>query len=127
MKKPRLRDTHEPVAAVDAPHLHRAAAGFFGGFLLVLALSYLLWRVWLSPATMTPTAGPIPPPPRLQAHPTADLAAERSHQEAHLHGYAWVDRDAGVARIPITRAMQLLVARGTRARPAASSSTGAKP
>jgi hypothetical protein len=35
----------------------------------------------------------------------------RDEQEKSLHRWSWVDRDAGVARIPIERAMELVVDR----------------
>jgi hypothetical protein len=48
----------------------------------------------------------------LQANPAADLAAERRREENMLEGYAWVDREQGIARIPVQRAMEIL-ARGS--------------
>jgi len=36
--------------------------------------------------------------------------ALRAEQQASLHRWAWVDRDAGVARIPIDEAIEALVA-----------------
>jgi hypothetical protein len=66
-----------------------------------------------APASPLAAAGPQrPPEPRLQADPTADLAALRASEEARLHGYAWVDRAAGRVRIPIERAMALLAEDG---------------
>jgi hypothetical protein len=35
-----------------------------------------------------------------------------------LDGYRWVDRNAGVVRIPIDDAMRLVLQRGLQARPA---------
>ena len=54
----------------------------------------------------------IPPEPRLQVSGAADLAAFRAKEEAELKSYGWIDRKAGTARIPIDRAMDLLVQRG---------------
>ena len=56
-------------------------------------------------ATALPTA---PPEPRLQTSPALDLKTLRDAEDTHLHGYAWVDRKAGVVRIPIERAMELV-------------------
>ena len=57
-----------------------------------------------------------PPDPLLQANPEDALAAMRA-QEARLLGtYGWVSREAGVARIPIDRAMDLVLERGLPAR-----------
>jgi len=52
------------------------------------------------------------PAPRLQSHPTLDLEALRAEEDEVLGSYAWVDRDHGVVRLPIERAMQLIAERG---------------
>ena len=54
----------------------------------------------------------LPPAPRLQEHPQQDMRELREKQEAILKGYEWVNRDAGVARIPIEEAMRIVVERG---------------
>ncbi len=57
------------------------------------------------------TAQQLPPPPRVQAHPQLDLANLRQAEDNQLKLYSWVDRDNGVVRIPIERAMELLAQR----------------
>ena len=52
------------------------------------------------------------PQPRLLIKPGASLAELRAVEDADLNSYGWVDRTSGVARIPIDRAMQLLLERG---------------
>jgi len=67
------------------------------------------------PAAYLPKAVPPatePPGPRLQVHPAADLAAFRARENEILDGYAWVDKEKGVARIPIDEAMRLVAERG---------------
>jgi hypothetical protein len=59
----------------------------------------------------------VPPEPRLQTHPVRDLRELRAAEDATLTSYGWVDRKAGIVRIPIARAMELLVSRGGAARP----------
>ena len=55
---------------------------------------------------------PKPPPePRLQISPQGDLQELRRQEDEILSTYRWIDRDNGVARIPIDRAMQLLIER----------------
>jgi hypothetical protein len=54
----------------------------------------------------------LPPAPRLQVSPKADLRDMLAAEMAMLHSYGWVDRDAGVVRIPVERAMEILVERG---------------
>lgn len=61
----------------------------------------------------------LPPEPRLQAAPEAELAAMRAEEQAILTSFGWVDEKAGVARIPIDAAMDLLLQRGLPARAAA--------
>jgi hypothetical protein len=55
-----------------------------------------------------------PPEPRLQVDPRRDMEAVRREESEALRGFGWVDRDAGIARIPIERAMELLAGRGSR-------------
>ena len=59
----------------------------------------------------------LPPPPRLQVAPEVDLQAVRRREEERLQSYGWINREAGVVRIPIERAMELLVQRGVPVRP----------
>jgi hypothetical protein len=63
------------------------------------------------------------PEPHLQPHPLADRATYEARQRATLTQYAWVDRGAGIVRIPIGRAMQILAERGGPA----DTTTGSKP
>ncbi len=55
------------------------------------------------------TVSKLPPEPRLQAMPIADLQSLREAEDRLLDNYAWVDQDGGVARIPIERAIDLLL------------------
>jgi hypothetical protein len=58
----------------------------------------------------------LPPGPRLQTDPHRDLRELVSAENAILESYDWIDREAGIARIPISRAMELLAERGLPAR-----------
>ncbi|MEP7071670.1 MAG: hypothetical protein ABI839_04735 [Verrucomicrobiota bacterium] len=86
--------------------------------LLLLTISFLLARGvfrFADRAEKPPRLSAVRahfPSPRLQAHPAADLAFSKRAREKELHSYGWVDRKAGVARIPIERAMELLLERG---------------
>jgi hypothetical protein len=48
----------------------------------------------------------------LQAAPNRDYADFRRSQDELLNTYGWVDRERGVARIPVSRAMELMLDRG---------------
>jgi hypothetical protein len=52
------------------------------------------------------------PQPQLQTTPIPDLKAIRAAEEQVLTSYGWVDAQKGVVRIPIARAMDMLVQRG---------------
>jgi len=58
----------------------------------------------------------VPPEPRLQTNPRQDLADLRAREEETLATYGWVDRNAGVVRIPIDEAVRKTLERGLPAR-----------
>jgi len=58
-------------------------------------------------------AQPAPPPaPRIQPNPLVDMQTYHQSQENVLNTYGWIDRQNGIVRLPIDRAMQLLLQRG---------------
>lgn len=68
-----------------------------------------------SPAlTRSPLAEPqpLPPEPRLQVAPSADLEELRAEEDARLSSYGWIDREQQVVHIPIDRAMDILLEKG---------------
>jgi hypothetical protein len=72
----------------------------------------------LAPATALDLRNPGPavanefPLPRLETNELGELNDQRLQEENVLNTYGWVDQKAGVAHIPIERAMQLLAQRG---------------
>jgi hypothetical protein len=50
--------------------------------------------------------------PALEVDPRQDRRSIERRAEAHLSGYRWTNREAGLAQIPIERAMALQAARG---------------
>ena len=53
-----------------------------------------------------------PPEPRLEALPLIPRQRLRAEEDAILTSYAWVDKPGGFVRIPVDRAMEILVERG---------------
>lgn len=103
----RGQDLHEG-DAVAGRRLLWLALGL--GVLLagVMVLGYVLWRHLA--ADIPRDALRLPSELPLQQHPRADL---REHQRRHaqrMDGYAWLDREAGLVRIPIRRAMEIMAA-----------------
>ncbi|MFY9802806.1 MAG: hypothetical protein WA211_16120 [Candidatus Acidiferrales bacterium] len=70
------------------------------------------------PASPFENARVLPPQPRLQVQPRADLHAYCVQQLATLNSYGWEDQHNGVVRIPIDRAMDLVLQQGLPARAA---------
>ncbi len=66
-------------------------------------------QVVLSPLSFTrePT-----PEPYLLVHPGNDLKAMRAQEDLILNSYDWVDKEKGIVRIPIDRAMEIIEQRG---------------
>ena len=98
--------------------------GLFGASLVVLLAGSLALMAWLfasfnvtpkgygvggAPLAATP---PRPPGPRLQASPARDMQDMLQDENAQLHSYGWVDRLAGMVRMPIARAMEVVVQQG---------------
>ena len=57
------------------------------------------------------------PQPRLETNERLEITDFRLQEEKKLNSYDWIDQKAGIARIPIERAMQLLAQRGLPTRP----------
>jgi hypothetical protein len=106
------------------------------GFALVLFLTVVgafvsmrgLFAHYSVSQQLGPAASPfdsdraLPPEPRLQVDPKVDLQQVRESQEEILRAYGWVDKAGGKVRVPIDRAMDMLIAHGlpTRANGTAS-------
>jgi hypothetical protein len=66
-------------------------------------------------AHMTPLAEGqvrVPPQPRLQVTPREDLREFRADEDVRLNNYQWVNKEAGIVRIPIAEAVRLTLERG---------------
>jgi hypothetical protein len=58
----------------------------------------------------------LPPEPRLEETPAKDLGEMREAEDKIQSSYGWLDQSAGTVRMPIDRAMDLVVQRGLPAR-----------
>lgn len=61
---------------------------------------------------VAPDSTTLPPLPRLQEDPRVVLKPFLRNQDSILASYGWVNKDSGIVRIPIERAMELVVERG---------------
>jgi hypothetical protein len=69
----------------------------------------------------------LPSEPRLQQFPRNELYELRTKEDADLHGYGWVDKNAGTVHIPIEDAMRLMLERGALTSRPADASAPAEP
>jgi hypothetical protein len=74
------------------------------------------------PASPFARARQLPAGPQLQVNPRQDLLRFRAEQEHALESYSWENRGDRTVRVPIERAMELLLQRGL---PVASSAASA--
>jgi hypothetical protein len=105
---------------VDATALLRFA---FGLVVATVAVVILLWRLFFvfvaqeaarqpaPPVMQADPAAMAPAGPSLQPLPARDLARFRAEEDLALGSYGWVDKEKGIVRIPVERAMQLLAER----------------
>ena len=100
-------------------------AGLLAAAVIVHLLVFVLFRYFESrEGARVPVEYPLarsqedrlPPEPRLQTDPRQDLIELRAKEDEWLASYGWVDRNAGVVRIPIEVAMRLTLERGLPAR-----------
>lgn len=135
LRHPHAGTAHDPTDNVEVQHEEsdvniRAIFGF-GAALIVVAIvvHVAVWgffrflesragqRVEAAfPLAASQPGERLPPEPRLQTAPREDLAALRAREDETLRSYGWVDRNAGVVRIPIDRAVELTLQRGLPAR-----------
>ena len=128
-----MDETKKEVKDLDNPHVHHEGADINAvavtrfGIGLFLGLVVALFGLWLlfnhfkereAKKGPPPSAGVnvdarrLPPEPRLQSSPVLDLGEMKAAEDQILNTYAWIDPDHGTVRIPVARAMDILVQRG---------------
>jgi hypothetical protein len=122
------RDSEHPSPGHEQSEMHIRPLVLFGLGLLALAGVTLAAMGWMFDyfaarqarldVPPSPLADPrqLPPEPRLQIISAQDLQQLRATEDALLHSYGWVDREAGIVRLPIDRAIQMLAERGLPAK-----------
>jgi len=94
---------------------------FVATLFVVLAVTLVSMRGLFGYFSETQNLGPgaspfdnsrsLPPAPRLQVDPGVDLDQVRKSQEEILNSYGWADKASGTVRVPIDRAMDMLIER----------------
>jgi hypothetical protein len=79
--------------------------------LLAACAAWFAWTLWRAPGGRDGPNGPLDfgiAGPRLESAPFARRDTYFAEKQQLLHSWAWVDRRAGIARIPVEQAMRLL-------------------
>jgi hypothetical protein len=96
---------------LDLRGLRRGAYIILGCIAFALLAAALMLRA-RGPAGNTPPHPFEGNAPLLQPAPQPDRAAYFEEKRRVIDSYGWVDRQAGIARIPLDEAMKLMAARG---------------
>jgi hypothetical protein len=108
-----VNDEHDPGLA-----LRGIAAGAIGIVVMIALAAAAAWWAWSAWKPLGTDDGPDGPldfavaGARLESAPKTDRKAYFDEKERVLHSWGWVDRRAGIARIPIDEAMGMLARQG---------------
>lgn len=104
----REESVSNPEVDYERRDLHLTPIAIVAVALLVLLAISPLVTLWGFPGTrhdVVRTLSRLPPTPRLQTNPPADLRAYLDKEQQLLSSYGWADRGKGIARVPISVAM----------------------
>ncbi|HSE90681.1 MAG TPA: hypothetical protein VLJ79_31010 [Candidatus Binatia bacterium] len=123
------RDAAQPEeSAYELSDLNAGYVGLFGiGLAVVLVIAVVVASLLIQYKTVQHVRRdtPIPqlarereatPGTRLQVDAQNQRRQMRAAEDAMLNSYGWVDKDAGIVRIPVDRAMEILAKKGLPAR-----------
>ncbi|HEY3322336.1 MAG TPA: hypothetical protein VGP72_17875 [Planctomycetota bacterium] len=112
----KLPDSQAPRQFTRRSALRVVLGTVLAGVVLSVALVALAKQIRAHTAVTPPPALPSrgssaqqPPEPRLEEAFGAELAKVHQAEEEHLHHYAWVNPKLKEVRIPIDRAMELML------------------
>src|SRR5262245_46291538 len=128
-----MSDTEHPPASTDVGYettdvnpktLLMWVAGLACMILLSIVVAWVFFDVLAGYARRAdPQISPLaaaeqgpPPDPKLVPDEPNDLASVREEEEQVLDSYGWIDKDRGLIRIPIARAIELVAKEGLPSR-----------
>ncbi|MGB7947919.1 MAG: hypothetical protein WCH75_09580 [Candidatus Binatia bacterium] len=121
-------DRHDGQRAYELSDLKPGAIALFGvGLVIAVVLAVIVTTLFLgyrtvqrgrqdTPAPRLAREREVIPQLRLQVDAPEELRQLRAAEDAVLSSYSWVDKDAGIVKIPIDRAMEILAKKGLPAR-----------
>ena len=119
----RARDTTRPERGYEDSEVSLGRLFAFAGGVVALVVfgvvsSAVVFRFFVRHQPLGPPVSPfenvrqLPPEPRLQTEAPQDLRRYRAEQNKILEGYGWVDPKTNVVRIPVGRAIDILLQKG---------------
>jgi hypothetical protein len=81
-------------------------------FLLVVGIFRYFYDTYSTADAIKLSQPVIPPQPRIEVAPYMELQDMRAKEDHILNSYAWVDKDGGKVRVPISQAIDMLAAKG---------------
>ena len=129
---------HQPEVGHEASDVNAWAIGKFAIALVLLCIGSVALLLGLFHYFITREGPPPPkaysdlaragvkqpPAPQLETTPVLQLQRERAEEDRMLNSYGWIDKEHGIVRIPIEKAIDLLARKGLPSRsqaPATSS------
>jgi hypothetical protein len=125
-------------AGHEISDLNPKSIAFFAGalaaiialaFVTVYVMSYLFLKTAIrsqtTPSPLSYTSEPAPES-SLEVKPGRDLKTMRAEEDKILKSYAWIDKEKNIVRIPIDRAIDILVERGLPVRSGSGSTISAE-
>jgi hypothetical protein len=112
---------HEPIET-NVRAVWRTAAAMVGVVLAVFALMAGMTK-WFASAEDRP-ASDYSAKPDLNTAEQSPLQQLRNQEQALLSNYGWIDREAGIARIPVDRAIEIISQNGLPAQLQGASASG---
>jgi hypothetical protein len=108
------------VRDADIPLVIWTSVGIIGTLFLCMGIAALQFNFEIAALpkdtsnVFKTTERRMPPEPRLQAFPAKDLASFKQKQQAEVSTYGWVDKNNGIARIPVDRAIEMVMSKGVQ-------------
>jgi hypothetical protein len=108
---------HDSGRDLDVRAIRIGAIGIACGILFALVAAFFLLRA-RGPAVNTPTQSFRARAPLLQAAPQVERSQYFAEKARMTGSYGWVDRQAGIARIPVEEAMRVMASQAKRGKEA---------
>jgi hypothetical protein len=88
------------------------AVATFLVFVLVVGIFRYFYDTYSTEEATRLSRPVVPPQPRIEVAPYEQVQKLREYEDHILNTYAWVDKQGGVVRVPIDRAIDMLAAKG---------------